>query len=68
VFSYYPFFGSKGKSVAEVGKDGVSRADTLSPTNEEIIINAKEFSPGMYLYNLVVDGNEVDVKRMILTK
>jgi len=32
------------------------------------IISASEFVPGIYLYGLLVDGNEVDVKRMILTK
>lgn len=32
------------------------------------IISASEFSAGIYLYGLIADGNEVDVKRMILTK
>ncbi|MFC2081440.1 tail fiber domain-containing protein, partial [Bacteroidota bacterium] len=32
-----------------------------------ISIHGSEFSPGMYLYTLIVDGNEVDTKRMILT-
>ncbi len=32
------------------------------------IINANELNSGMYLYSLVVNGQEVDTKRMILTK
>jgi hypothetical protein len=31
-------------------------------------ISASEFSAGMYLYALLADGKEIDVKRMILTK
>jgi hypothetical protein len=31
-------------------------------------INGNSFEPGMYLYALVIDGKEVDTKRMILTK
>ena len=31
-------------------------------------ISGSELSAGMYLYALIVDGKEVDVKRMILTK
>ncbi|MDP3912418.1 MAG: tail fiber domain-containing protein [Bacteroidota bacterium] len=31
-------------------------------------INGNSFQPGMYLYALVIDGKEVDTKRMILTK
>jgi len=35
---------------------------------QKININGNEFNPGMYLYSLVVDGKEIDTKRMILTK
>ena len=35
--------------------------------NGNIVINGNELSPGMYLYSLIVDGREVDSKRMILT-
>lgn len=31
-------------------------------------ISASEFSPGIYLYALIADGVEIDVKRMILTE
>lgn len=30
-------------------------------------INGSELQPGMYMYTLIVDGQEVDTKRMILT-
>ena len=33
-----------------------------------ITINGSELTAGMYLYSLIVDGREVDTKRMILTK
>lgn len=36
--------------------------------DSSITINGFELQPGTYLYNLIVDGIEVDMKRMILTK
>ena len=37
-------------------------------TGESFInISGYELSAGMYLYSLVVDGKEIDTKRMILT-
>lgn len=41
---------------AEVSADG------------RIILNARELSPGMYIYALVVDGKEVASKRLIVTE
>lgn len=35
---------------------------------QTVILNGNSLEPGMYLYALVVDGKEVDTKRMILTK
>jgi hypothetical protein len=32
------------------------------------LISGSEFEPGIYLYALIADGQEVDVKRMILTE
>jgi hypothetical protein len=32
------------------------------------IISSSQFAPGIYLYALIADGQEVDVKRMILTE
>lgn len=34
----------------------------------QITIQASEFTPGMYIYTLIADGKEVASKRMILTK
>ncbi len=38
----------------------------LDPTGE-ITILGYQFKPGMYLYSLIVNGKEIDTKRMILT-
>lgn len=35
---------------------------------QTIIISGNSLKPGMYLYTLIVDGKEIDTKRMILTK
>jgi hypothetical protein len=35
---------------------------------QTVIISGNTLEPGMYLYALIVDGREVDTKRMILTK
>ena len=35
---------------------------------QTVTINGNSLEPGMYLYALVIDGKEVDTKRMILTK
>ncbi|MCK5170407.1 MAG: tail fiber domain-containing protein [Bacteroidales bacterium] len=34
----------------------------------DITLNNIELQPGIYMYSLIVDGQEVDTKRMILTK
>jgi hypothetical protein len=39
----------------------------VSNSVEKITIFRNEFNPGMYLYSLIVDGVEIDTKRMILT-
>ncbi len=36
--------------------------------NGSLTINASELPAGMYIYTLIVDGREIDSKRMILTK
>jgi hypothetical protein len=33
-----------------------------------LTIKGSELKPGIYLYALIADGKEVDVKRMILTE
>ncbi len=35
--------------------------------NGSITINGNELKPGMYLYSLLIDGKEIDTKKMILT-
>ena len=36
--------------------------------NGSVTINGGELSPGMYMYTLIVDGKEVDIRKMILTE
>lgn len=36
--------------------------------NNSIVIKGYELKPGMYMYSLIVDGKEVDTKKMILTE
>lgn len=36
--------------------------------NSSVVINGYELTPGMYMYSLIVDGKEVDTKKMILTE
>jgi hypothetical protein len=40
----------------------------LNNGNGTITINGSELQPGMYIYSLFADGQEVDAKRMILIK
>jgi len=35
--------------------------------SSSLTINARQLQAGMYMYSLIVDGREVDTKRMILT-
>ena len=35
--------------------------------HNNITINARQLQAGMYMYSLLVDGREIDTKRMILT-
>lgn len=42
---------------------------TLSQKGEgSVTLAGSQLEAGMYLYSLIVDGNVIDVKRMILTK
>ena len=42
---------------------------TLTERGENFLtIEGYELTPGMYLYALIADGQEVDIKRMILTE
>ena len=58
--AYLCIYNLQGKQLKQV---------RLSQRGEGLeIIQGSQFAPGMYLYALIVDGHEVDVKRMILTK
>jgi hypothetical protein len=37
-------------------------------SSSSLTVKSSELTPGMYFYSLVVDGKEIDTKRMILTK
>lgn len=39
----------------------------LNKNDSEVITNASELQPGMYMYSLIVDNIEIDTKKMILT-
>lgn len=40
----------------------------VNPDQQSVTINGYELQPGIYLYSLVICGQEVDTKRMILSK
>jgi hypothetical protein len=40
----------------------------VSPDDTSVTVQGYELSPGIYLYSLAVDGQEIDTKRMILSK
>lgn len=40
----------------------------LDRVKGELTISSYELKPGMYIYSLIIDGKEIDTKRMILTQ
>jgi hypothetical protein len=40
----------------------------ITPSEQSVTLNGYELTPGMYLYSLIVNGQEMDTKRMILSK
>lgn len=46
----------------------IKSVPVISKGKGSITINGYEFHPGMYLYTLIADGQEVSTKRMILTQ
>jgi hypothetical protein len=40
----------------------------VDPSMQSVTINGYELQAGIYLYSLVVGGQEIDTKRMILSK
>lgn len=47
---------------------GLIKTVPLTNEQQELTIRGGDLKAGMYLYTLVVDGNEIDTKRMILQK
>lgn len=58
--AYLSFYDLQGKLLKQIPL--TKRGDNTET------LSGSEFQSGMYLYALIADGNEVDVKRMILTK
>jgi len=48
--------------------DLIKSFSNLGSGKSSIIILAGDLRPGMYLYSLIADGNEIDTKRMILSE
>ena len=46
----------------------IKQLNIESRGNDSVTINGYELTPGMYMYSLIVDGKEVDTKKMILTE
>ena len=46
----------------------LKKFDLSNKGSVTLTIKSAEFLPGMYLYSLIADGNEVDTKKMIITK
>jgi len=46
----------------------IKEYSSLQKGNGSVIINGGELYAGMFLYSFIVDGKEIDTKRMILTK
>lgn len=44
------------------------QSHVLQTGSHSLTLSAKGLEPGMYFYSLVVEGKEIDTKRMILTK
>lgn len=40
----------------------------LDSAKNEVAVRGSDLKPGMYLYSLIIDGREIDTKKMILTE
>ncbi|HWY38338.1 MAG TPA: tail fiber domain-containing protein [Bacteroidia bacterium] len=62
--------GSKNASLLIFDMNGTLKRSVAINQRAEanITINAKELIAGMYYYSLIIDGNEIDTKKMILTE
>jgi len=57
--AYICIFDMHGKMVEKI---------SAAPGQNSVTIQGSTLKAGMYLYSLIIDGQEVDTKRMILTK
>lgn len=57
--AYIYIFNMSGRMIRQVPVDA---------SMESITVNGNELSPGIYLYSLVVNGQEIDTKKMIISK
>ena len=57
--AYICIFDIQGKMLQKIN---------VAPGQNRVMIHGSALTPGMYLYSLFIDGQEVDAKRMILTK
>jgi hypothetical protein len=57
--AYIYIFDMTGKMLRQIPVDS---------SMQSVTINGNELAPGIYLYSLVVNGQEIDTKRMILSK
>lgn len=46
----------------------IKRFDITERGETGVFINGNELDAGMYIYSLIVDGREIDAKRMVLTR
>jgi hypothetical protein len=61
--------GTAGASINVYDLNGrLLRAYPLTATEGAITINGADYPGGAYLYDLLVSGRQVDVKRMVLSK
>lgn len=52
-------FDMQGKTVKEI---------PVTASNTSVTINGYELGAGLYLYSLVINGQEIDTKKMIISK
>lgn len=60
ISSMLHIFNMQGTQLEQVSISGIG--------NKSVRVDGNKYKPGMYLYSLVIDGREIDTKRMILTK
>ncbi len=65
---YIPTFESYAMiNVYDLGRSQIKSYQVNQTGEGEIIIPASELDPGIFIYNLIVDGKEIDSKKLMLT-